>query len=265
MDGRANVVAWAFPRPSSPLLEKGVKPFSVEVPPNFSIHFSHAYEDKENNKIVAMFSGWPPNDSKDFLGAWGGFAPVFDIIPPTFLWRLELPLDNRNVDENKGSKKAATLSVARGSFNVCTEHPLVHPNFQTKKVENVYSSISNVIGDSSPPTGYARFCVEEGSKGNLSIGEENRDIDMFWFGTRAFAGEPLIVPKLNSDPNNERQAFLLGMVYDAVRDKSSLAVFDLEKDLASGPVCRLWFKSAIPHGLHGCFAENGNSGTSWFC
>ena len=67
MDGRAPVQAWVFPRPTS---QKQFEPFSVEVPACFSIHFSHSYEHPETGNIVSFFSGWPPSDSKDFLGAW---------------------------------------------------------------------------------------------------------------------------------------------------------------------------------------------------
>ena len=74
MDGRANTKVWVFPCPTSQY-NGSEKPYSVDVPPVFSVHFTHAYEDWEKESIVCMCSGWPPNDSKDFLGAWGGFAP----------------------------------------------------------------------------------------------------------------------------------------------------------------------------------------------
>jgi all-trans-8'-apo-beta-carotenal 15,15'-oxygenase len=67
MDGRAPVQAWIFPRPTS---QNQFEPFSVEIPACFSIHFSHSYEHPETGNIVSFFSGWPPSDSKDFLGAW---------------------------------------------------------------------------------------------------------------------------------------------------------------------------------------------------
>jgi len=257
MEGREDVVAWVLPRPTSKLIkEQDIQPFSMKVPPNFSIHGSHAYEDIENQKSVVMFSGWPPSDSKTFLGAWGGFAPEFDKIPNTYLWRLEIPMDG------KGSTK---LQIAHGSANANAEHPLIHPNFQTRKVDNVYATISNDVGDATAPTGYVRLEVEKVSHKVLPIGEKNKELDVYWCGTRSFVGEPIIVPKKGGDKEMEREAYLLGMVYDAVRDRSYVAIFDLEKDLSEGPVCRVWMKSAIPHGLHGCFVEDNNDETSWFC
>jgi carotenoid cleavage dioxygenase-like enzyme len=113
MDGRAPVTAWVFARPTS---KNQFEPFPVQVPPCFSIHFSHAYEDEETGNIVSFFSGWPESDSKDFLGAWGGHSPDFRQIPPTFLWRLE-------IDPKK--RECVSLDVAPGSANVCVEHILV--------------------------------------------------------------------------------------------------------------------------------------------
>lgn len=253
MDGRANVTAWVFPRPTS---KKQFEPYCVEVPPCFSIHFSHAYEDEETGNIVTIFSGWPPSDATDFLGAWGGFAPLFSQIPVTYLWRLEI---------DPKTKSCVNLSIAPDAVNACSEFPVVHPNFSTSKAASVFSAVSNCIGDSSPPCGYARHRIEDTSRTrSLQPGEFNSEIDVFWFGSRCFVDEPLVVPKRGGDPKNEDEAFLLGMVKDAVRDKSYVAVFDLERDMRQGPVCRIWLKSHIPHGIHGCFAPDGPGRSSVF-
>jgi all-trans-8'-apo-beta-carotenal 15,15'-oxygenase len=252
MDGRAPVTAWIFPRPTC---KDQFEPFAVEVPACFSIHFSHAYEDEDTGNIVAFFSGWPPSDSKDFLGAWGGFAPDFRQIPPTCLWRLEI--DPRR-------KECVSLNIAPGAANVCMEHILVHPNFNIRKAENVYGTTSNLVGDSTPPCGYVRVKVESGSPTILPEGAFNKDVDAYWFGTRCFATEPIIVPKSGGDPDNEEEAYLLGMVHDATRRRDFLAIFDLERDLRDGPVAKIWLKSSLPHGLHGCFADE-NLSTSVFC
>ena len=106
--------------------------------------------------------------------------------------------------------------------------------------------------------------VESGAYTQLDKGQKNNSIDAYWFGTRYFAGEPLIVPKHGGDFNNENEAFLLGMVTDSVKNRSFLAIFDLQRPLKEGPVCRLWMKSSVPHGLHGCFSD-ANGKSSYFC
>jgi all-trans-8'-apo-beta-carotenal 15,15'-oxygenase len=97
----------------------------------------------------------------------------------------------------------------------------------------------------------------------LAPGEFNSEVDAYWFGSRYFVSEPLIVPKQCGDPDKEEDAYLLGMVHDAARDRDFLAIFDLSRELKEGPVAKLWLKSSVPHGLHGCFAAEAN--TSVFC
>lgn len=250
MDGRANVTSWIFPRPTS---KTQFEPFPVSVPPCFSIHFSHAYEDDNTGNLIIFFSGWPESDSKDFLGAWGGFAPDFRKIPPTFLWRLEIDVKRR---------ACVSLDIAPGTANVCVEHVLVNPKFNVRKAHYVYGVASNLIGDSTPPCGYVRMEVENGRPYLLKEGEYNKDVDAYFFGTRYYATEPIIVPKKTD--GQERAVYLLGVVQDMARNKAFLAIFDCEKDLKDGPVAKLWFKSMVPHGLHGCFADE-DSKSSVFC
>mmetsp|Transcript_31045 Transcript_31045/g.65693 ORF Transcript_31045/g.65693 Transcript_31045/m.65693 type:complete len:716 (-) Transcript_31045:888-3035(-) len=263
MDGRAPAKAFVFPRPASEKEEKGggdpAAPFLVDdIPACFSIHFSHGYEDEKTGNIVSFFSGWPPNDSESFLGAWGGFCPDYDKIPPTYYWRMEIdPAIRRCVD----------LRVTPGAENLCLEHPVVHPNFQTKDATFSYGQCGNAVGDASPPLGYARLRLDGSAvvQPNLEMGEINNEVDVYWVGSRRFTGEPLVVPKRNGNLERECDAYLLGLVYDAVRDQSSLMVFDLERELKKGPVCTIWLKTALPHGLHGCFAPDPSVQTSWFC
>lgn len=140
----------------------------------------------------------------------------------------------------------------------------VHPNFNIRKAQNVYGAGSNLIGDSSPPSGYVKCKVESGSTcTKLAKGEFNSEVDAYWFGARYFVTEPLIVPKRCGNPRCEEDAYLLGMVHDAARDRDFLAIFDLNKTLKEGPIAKLWLKSSIPHGLHGCFAVDET--TSVFC
>jgi carotenoid cleavage dioxygenase-like enzyme len=97
------------------------------------------------------------------------------------------------------------------------------------------------------------------------MGTRNLEVDAYWFGTRYFAGEPVVIPKRNGKPMDETDAYLLGMIQDSVRHRSGLAIFDLQKELRDGPVAVLWLKSSIPHGLHGCFAVDDGGNSSIFC
>ena len=279
MDGRSPVRAFVFPRPTCK--DSKVKPFVVnDIPACFSIHFSHGYEDEKTGNIVSYFSGWPPSDSTSFLGAWGGFCPDYCQIPETFYWRLEI---------DPQQQKCVDLRVSPGSENVCAEHPVVHPSFATRSPAFAYAQCCNVVGDASAPMGYAKLRLDGGiPPQNLKVGEKNEAVDVFWIGSRRMAGEPLVVPKRGANLEDETQvgarllflvvlcantvvlltylpqAYLLGLVYDAAKDKSSLWVFDLERDLRDGPLTKIWLKTALPHGLHGCFTQDFLQ-TSCFC
>mmetsp|Transcript_19151 Transcript_19151/g.41479 ORF Transcript_19151/g.41479 Transcript_19151/m.41479 type:complete len:1093 (+) Transcript_19151:196-3474(+) len=260
MDGREPVRVFAFPRPTlSPEKKKKFSPFIVnDVPACFSLHFSHGYEDEKTGNIVSYFSGWPQSDSKTFLGAWGGFSPDYLQIPVTFYWRMEI---------DPTIEKCVDLRVSPGAENMCIEHPVVHPNFATKDATFAYSQCCNAVGDASAPMGYAKLRLDGGAvvQPNLKVGEKNEEVDVYWIGSRRFTGEPLVVPKLNGNLEREEDAYLLGLVYDAVEDKSAIMVFDLARELKEGPVCTIWLKTALPHGLHGCFSPDSSVKTSYFC
>ena len=59
----------------------------------------------------------------------------------------------------------------------------------------MYAAAYDVVGDSLAPYGYVTFDVEDGHTELLIEGEANTNVDIYWFGTRFFVGEPLIVPK----------------------------------------------------------------------
>ena len=239
MDGREKVKVALVPRPSGD--KAGESPIIATMDACFAIHFSHAYED--GNEVIAHFSGWPENDSKTFLGAWGGQVPEFDKIPPTFIWRLTFDL---NTSE-------ASLKVANNCRNICGEHLKVHPLFQTKKCDNVYVVSSNTVGTSSPPAGYSGMKVEEEEEEGGAL---LKKVDSYWWGNRFFAMEPVIAPKIGA--KNEYDGYLLGMVQDTAKDVAFLAIFDLAKGLAQGPVAEVEIPFRLPHGLHGSWKEAGN-------
>lgn len=260
MDARASTRAFVFPRPTLSKEEKQkYSPFVVEdIPACFSIHSSHGFEDEKTGNIVSFFSGWPPSDSKTFLGAWGGFCPDYYKIPETFYWRMEIdPTTHKCVD----------LRVTPGAENICCEHPVVHPNFVTKDAMFSYAQCCNVIGDASTPAGYSKFRIDgtAPAQSHLKQGQRNEEVDTYFVGPRRFTGEPLVIPKKGGNIDREEDAYLVGLVYDSVEDRSSLVVFDLERELKEGPVCTVWLKTALPHGLHGCWSPDDTARTSSFC
>ena len=55
--------------------------------------------------------------------------------------------------------------------------------------------------------------------------------------------------------SDEADVWLAGMMYCATRKASCLALLNGD-DIEAGPVCKLWLKNAIQHGLHGCYISD---------
>lgn len=104
---------------------------------------------------------------------------------------------------------------------MCIEHPVVHPATVTKSAKFAYAQCCNAVGDASAPLGYAKMSLDGTKPNYLCLGEKNNNVDVFWVGPRRFAGEPLVVPKAGGNLENEEEAYLVGLVFDAVRDQVS--------------------------------------------
>ena len=143
----------------------------------------------------------------------------------------------------------------------------VVPNFVTKDAVFSYAQCCNIIVDASTPSGYSKFRIDgtAPAQSHLKQGQRNEEVDTYFVGPRRFTGEPLVIPKKGGNIDREEDAYLVGLVYDSVEDRSSLVVFDLERELKEGPVCTVWLKTALPHGLHGCWSPDDTARTSSFC
>ena len=241
-------------------------PRVVECAPWFCIHLCHATQSADGERVSVFASGWPrqaraPDGSPpEFLGAWGGEAPVYDRIPVTHFWRTELELGGA-----AGAPRVASHAPFP-SADYCVEHPHVHPAFeagveggdapsaprfaymsvpkigQARRARSGMKlrplsrrSISNAVGLATAPQGWARVDLETG------------DVRTHWLDTRSFSEEVVLVPK-DADAADSAAVWVLGMFYDARRKTSALAVVDGE---TMERVATLWLKHTSPHGLHG--------------
>ena len=109
----------------------------LDCPSWFCIHLSHASQSADGASIELFGSGWPkqergPNgEAPEFLGAWGGEAPTYDVIPLTNYWRTSVEL------RPSASSAAASSSFPRVTSHApfpsqkwCCEHPHIHPDFE---------------------------------------------------------------------------------------------------------------------------------------
>ncbi|NJM98249.1 MAG: lignostilbene-alpha,beta-dioxygenase [Phormidesmis sp. RL_2_1] len=211
-----------IPRPDGDMAK--AKPLVMETEQWFSIHQACASE-KTDGSVEIYSSGWPATTG-GFLTSWGGYAPDFDAIAPTFLWQTTI----------HPTAKTITHQIALGTQNNCIAHPHTHPDYETLPSRYLYMAYCNNIGQSSPPVGYLRL-------------DTHRQTQQLWTThPQSFVEEPVIVP--HPQGKKEDDGWLLGLIYDHLQKRSSLAIFDLA-NLAGGPICRLWFTHHLAHGLHG--------------
>lgn len=217
-----------IPRPHGP--QAGQPPLVLATGEWFSIHQALAC-DRPDGSVEVYSTGWPAAGlAGGFLTSWGGYAPDFDAIAPTFLWKTTI----------HPPTKIVAHQVVPGAEHCCTDHPHSNPNFETQAARYLYMTYSNAIGESSPPVGYMKL--------DLTSGERQ-----VWVADlHSFTEEPVFVPK--SGAIHEDEGWLLGIVYDHQRGRSSLVVLDA-LNIATGPICRLWFKHHLVHGLHGSWCQ----------
>ncbi len=215
-----------IPRPDGEKANEA--PLVLETEQWFSIHQACAFENADGS-VEVYSSGWPASEG-GFLTSWGGYAPDFDAIAPTFLWQTTIDPTTRTVSHR----------ITPGTENCCIAHPHTNPKRETQNSRYLYMGYCNNIGVSSPPVGY------------LKLDTHTQTQQLWTTHPQSFAEEPIFVP----DPQgqNEDDGWLLGIMYDHLKDCSSLAIFNAT-DISNGPICRLWFTHHLAHGLHGSWVQ----------
>jgi all-trans-8'-apo-beta-carotenal 15,15'-oxygenase len=217
---------------------------NINLTPGFTIHSVCAFErpklggENAANYLELYTTAWKCETvaagevKGGLLGSWEGAAPNFDQIPVTLLYRTLVDID---------TQKVISHAPFPGMEDTIVEHPHINPCFEGKPVRYVYMSIGSEEGVSSPPLGYLRLDIVSGEK-------------QVWFAPlHTYCEELVVVCKANvNSVGAEDSVWLLGTMYDAVEDKSYLAIFDGEK-VSDGPISRLWLTHRLPHSLHGSF------------
>jgi all-trans-8'-apo-beta-carotenal 15,15'-oxygenase len=215
-----------IPRPDGKKANEA--PLVLETQQWFSIHQACAYE-KPDGSVEVYSSGWPASEG-GFLTSWSGYAPDFDAIAPTFLWQTTIDPTAKTVNHR----------ITPGSENCCIAHPHTNPERETQSSRHLYMGYCNNIGVSSPPIGY------------LKLDTHTHSHQLWTTHPQSFAEEPIFVA--NPQGNNDDDGWLLGILYDHLKNRSALAIFNAA-DLSNGPVCRLWFTHPLAHGLHGSWIK----------
>ena len=95
-------------------------------------------------------------------------------------------------------------------------------------------------------------------QGYLTVNVETGETQKYFLGVRCFAEEPVLVPapsRAPPGPMREEDAYLLGLSYDGERGRTALCIFEAA-NVSKGPVCRVWLRGHLPHGLHGSWSPD---------
>ena len=194
------------------------KPQVLETKAGFIFHHSNAFE-KDGKVFVdsicyaSLPSVEPGSDFRDVN---------FGRLDPGQLWRFEMDLEAKTVDRS--------LLEAR-----CCEFPVVHPDRVGREYQYSYMGAAVEIAGNMPLQTLVKVDVTTGQETICS------------YAPNGFVNEPVFVPKPGGA---EEDGWLLSMVFDGVRDRSSVVVVDVK---TMTQVSRLWLKHHVPYGLHGTF------------
>ncbi|BAZ27905.1 Retinal pigment epithelial membrane protein [Cylindrospermum sp. NIES-4074] len=152
----------------------------------------------------------------------------FDALSPGQLWRFDL-----NLKENTVQKELIE--------NRCCEFPSIHPDNVGRPYRYLYMGAAHAATGNAPLQAILKIDLESGER------------QLWSAAPRGFVGEPIFVPR--PDSQQEDNGWVLLLVYDAVHQRSDVVILDAS-DLQKGPVARLHLKHHIPYGLHGNFISN---------
>ncbi|GJM36877.1 MAG: lignostilbene alpha-beta-dioxygenase [Acidimicrobiales bacterium] len=192
----------------------------IETDPGAIIHFGNAYEDGDEVVVDAMFS--------DEFEANEALSDIF------------------NAKALKGGEwRRYRINAATGalSFEVMTDVNSEFPTFNQHKAcqENEYT--------------FAAASVENGADSffnGFHRADRAGNVQLHTLDPGFYGSEPLVAPA--SDSADDRDAYILEVVYDAFTHTSSLVIF--RADDISEPVASLPLRHHLPHQFHGYWHDD---------
>jgi all-trans-8'-apo-beta-carotenal 15,15'-oxygenase len=201
----------------------GEKMQILETQSGFVFHHANAYESDGKITIDSVCYPTFPEVEPD-----RDFRDIdFNKLDPGQLWRFELNLQTQQVNRQ--------LIESR-----CCEFPTLNP----ANVGNNYRFV--YLGAAQAPTGNAPL------QSILKLDLETGKKQLWTAAPSGYVGEPVFVPRPNSQ--SEDDGWLIVMVYDGDRQKSSFVILDA-KDLETGAIAKLNLTHHIPYGLHGTWTK----------
>ena len=143
----------------------------------------------------------------------------FDRLDPGQLWRFILNLEDGSIERQMLESR-------------CCEFPTHHPDRVGRDYRYLYiGAAANDTGSNAPLQAILKLDLETGER------------QLHSFAPSGFVSEPIFVPKPNSD--QEDAGWVLTLVYDGSKHRSTLAILDAEK-ISGEAIALLHLKHHIP-------------------
>ncbi len=197
---------------------------TLEIKSGFVFHHANAFEDGNTVVVDSIAYNSLPQVQPD-----SNYKEVdFDKLAPGQLWRFRLNLANSSIDR--------TLIESQ-----CCEFPTVHPDRVGRDYRYLFiGAADNNTGTNAPLQAILK----------LDLQTNTRTIHSF--APSGYVSEPVFVPKPNATVEDE--GWVLTLVYDGSKHRSSLAILD-GQNLSGDAIALLHLKHHIPYGLHGSWTD----------
>jgi all-trans-8'-apo-beta-carotenal 15,15'-oxygenase len=209
--------------------EKRPKPIVLETPSGFIFHHANAFGNKREIIVDSICYETLPSvePGADYR------ETDFDALSPGQLWRFHINLERQTVDRQ--------LLEPR-----CCEFPSIHPAKVGRQHRYIYMAAADAPVGNAPLQAITKIDLETGKSDIRSFAPEGYVSEPV-FIPRGAASEVGLYTELHGD---EDDGWLMTMVFDSERDRSSVVILDA-KDL--NVIARLHLKHHVPYGLHGSF------------
>ncbi|QRO02052.1 carotenoid oxygenase family protein [Archangium violaceum] len=198
----------------------------------FAVHYGNAFERDGAVYLDACLS-----PDIDFASAFGFQGPT-------------VPIDPARPDADEPGRLFRVVvqdGADRGTWTQLAPHgldfPRVHPAHDGRETPVLF--------------GAARAALKHGAPFDSVVRKDLMDLerpaDVWTAPENVFVGEPIFAPAAE----REDEGHLLAMLYDGLREVSTLAIFDA-KSLSSGPVARIPMP-LMPYAFHGAWDEPAGS------
>mmetsp|Transcript_2587 Transcript_2587/g.2693 ORF Transcript_2587/g.2693 Transcript_2587/m.2693 type:complete len:593 (+) Transcript_2587:54-1832(+) len=220
----------------------------LQVPAHFNFHYANAFENEKGEIVLDMVKGDKMVLGTDYEVKDKEVQTIWDTMTKEKFAELSFNTLQRYTLTPSASK-TETGQPSSWSFDIkkLSDKQLEFSSINTKvscqKHRYIYCTHNSGTTVTAPVKGLLKIDVELG-------------IETAWMGMAdEFLGEPVFAKRKDAKPDaDEDDGYILSFLNNWKADLSEFVVFDA-KDISKGPIYRSALPAALPHGLHGTYAD----------